>query len=193
VVVEGAARLARASSHVNQLSGVSVRMSIANLENLVSNAERRALLNGETWAVPRVGDLAHLVPSSRGKLELTMSEDDGQEDALIGRILGEAVKNVFGQYFDPKEFRAVVDYFEAGQGVELGDTMPARQVLDRLEKVPQLRKRAEQFARDQQGMPAEPEAREAAVAAALEFVLEGLHVNNKLNKNVRQGARAYRR
>lgn len=192
-IVEEAARLARTSSHVNQLSGVSVRMSIANLENLVSNAERRALINGETWVVPRVGDLAHLVPSSRGKLELTMSEDDGQEDTLIGRILGEAVKNVFAQYFDPKELRAVVDYFESGQGLELGDTMSAQQVLDRLEKLPQLRKRAEQFARDQQGDLTEPEARDAAVAAAAEFVLEGLHVHNKLNKNARQGVRSYRR
>ena len=85
------------SSHVNQQSGVSVRMSIANLENVVSNAERRALINGERWIVPRVSDLAHVAASSRGKLELTMAEDDGQEDKLIGRIVAEAVKNVFGQ------------------------------------------------------------------------------------------------
>src|SRR5215211_7850977 len=61
-VVEEISRLARTSSHVNQQSGVSVRMSIANLENVVSNAERRALLNGESWIVPRVSDLAHLAP-----------------------------------------------------------------------------------------------------------------------------------
>ncbi len=192
-VVEETARLARTSPHVNQLSGVSVRMSIANLENLVSNAERRALVTGETWVVPRVADLAHLIPSSRGKLELTMTEDDGQEDMLIHRIVAEAVKNVFGQYFDPKDFRAVVEHFESGGGLELGDTLPAHEVLERLSKLPQLRKRAEQFAREQQGDLSDPEAREAATAAASEFVLEGLHVNNKLNKNVKHGVRAYRR
>src|SRR3954451_22843819 len=94
-VVEEMSRLARSSSHVNQASGVSVRMSIANLENVISNAERRAILNKERWIVPRVSDLSHAVPSSRGKLELTMSEDDGQEDTLIGRIVSEAVKNIF--------------------------------------------------------------------------------------------------
>ncbi len=85
-IVEEISRLARSSAHVNQQSGVSVRMSIANLENVVSNAERRALLNRERWIVPRVSDLTHVVPSSRGKLELTMAEEEGHEDKLIGRI-----------------------------------------------------------------------------------------------------------
>ncbi len=125
-IVEEISRLARSSPHVNQQSGVSVRMSIANLENVVSNAERRALLNGERWIVPRVSDLAHVVPSSRGKLELTMTEDDGHEDKLIGRIADEAVKNVFAQHLDAREFRAAVDYFESGKSVEVGDTLVGR-------------------------------------------------------------------
>src|SRR4051794_684006 len=126
-IVEETARLARTSSHVNQASGVSVRMSIANLENVVSNAERRALIHGEHWAVPRVSDLAHILPSARGKLELTMSEDDGHEDKLVERIAAEAVKNVFAAHCDVKDFRQTVDYFESGKGVEIGDTLPARQ------------------------------------------------------------------
>jgi magnesium chelatase subunit I len=192
-VVEEASRLARTSSHVNQLSGVSVRMSIANLENVVSNAERRALLAGESVIVPRVSDLLHVLPSSRGKLELTMSEDDGAEDTLISRIVGEAVKNVFDQYFSPKDFRSVVDHFEGGKGVEIGDLLPAREVLSRIEPVPQLRKKAEEFARQTQPEAMDGEARNAAVAAAAEFILEGLHVNNRLNKNVKAGASSYRR
>src|SRR5206468_12254149 len=97
-IVEEISRLARSSSHVNQASGVSVRMSIANLENVVSNAERRALIHRERWVVPRVFDLAHILPSARGKLELTMSEDDGHEDKLVERIAAEAVKNVFSAH-----------------------------------------------------------------------------------------------
>lgn len=193
-VVEETSRLARTSPHVNQLSGVSVRMSIANLENVVSNAERRALINGESWVVPRVSDLLHVVPSTRGKIELTMSEDDGQEDTLITRIVSEALKNVFSQHFDAKEFRAAIDYFDSGKGLEVGDTMPAKRLLQTLEPVPQVLKRAADLVQKSPGgTPSDPEARDAALAAAAEFILEGLHVNNKLNKNVKAGASAYRR
>jgi magnesium chelatase subunit I len=192
-IVEEASRLARSSPHVNQQSGVSVRMSIANLENVVSNAERRALTNGETWIIPRASDLAHVGPSSRGKLELTMAEDDGQEDKLVERIVGEAVKIVFALYFDPKEFRAAVDYFESGKGIEIGDTLPVREVMARIDRVPQLRKKAEDLANKAQLDLKDVDAREAALASAAEFILEGLHVHNKLNKNVKQGTASYKR
>ena len=192
-IVEEVSRLARSSPHVNQQSGVSVRMSIANLENVVSNAERRALLHRERWIVPRVSDLLHLAASSRGKIELTMTEDDGHEDKLIGRIADEAVKNVFAEHLDPREFRPVIDYFESGKGVELGDTLPAREVLERIEKVPGLRKRADELAREAHADLSDPAAREAAAASAAEFILEGLHVNNKLNKAVMNGATSYKR
>ncbi len=192
-VVEEMSRLARSSSHVNQASGVSVRMSIANLENVISNAERRSLLNQERWIVPRVSDLTHAVPSSRGKLELTMAEDDGHEDNLIGRIAAEAVKNVFDHHLDVKDFRASVDFFEGGKGVEIGDTQASSSVLDRIEKVPSLRKKAEELARKFLPELSEPEARTAATASAAEFILEGLHVHNKLNKTAKAGGTSYRR
>ncbi len=76
-VIEETSRLARTSPHVNQASGVSVRMSVANYENLISNAERRAILDGEAVTVARVSDLSQIVPSSRGKIELSMSEETG--------------------------------------------------------------------------------------------------------------------
>jgi magnesium chelatase subunit I len=193
-IVEEISRLARTSSHVNQASGVSVRMSIANLENVVSNAERRALINRERWVVPRVSDLTHVAPSSRGKLELTMTEDDGHEDKLIGRIADEAVKNVFAQHLDPREFRAAVDYFESGKSVEVGDTLPSRVVLDRIEKIPGLRKQADELARKLLPDLKDADARDAATASAAEFILEGLHVHNKLNKSVKAGGTvAYKR
>ena len=112
--VEEIARLARSSPHVNQQSGVSVRMSIANLENVVSNAERRAIKSRERFIVPRVSDLASAAASSRGKLELTMSEDDGHEDKLIHRIIDEAVKNIFTLHLDVRELRPIVEYLRVG-------------------------------------------------------------------------------
>jgi magnesium chelatase subunit I len=192
-IVEEIARLARSSPHVNQQSGVSVRMSIANLENVVSNAERRSLINGERWIVPRIADLVHVAPSARGKLELTLAEDDGHEDKLIGRLAEEAVKNVFTQHLDAREFRPAVDFFEAGKGIELSDTLASRGVLERIEKIPGLRKRAEELGRAMLDGVTEPEAREAATASAAEFILEGLHVHNKLNKNVKAGTTSYKR
>lgn len=192
-IVEEAARLARSSTHVNQASGVSVRMSIANLENVVSNAERRALLAGEPWIVPRLTDLAHVIPSTRGKVELTMAEDDGSEDVLIGRIVGEAVKNVFAERLNPKELRAIVDYFEAGPGLEVGDMTPTAEVLKRIDRVPGLRKKAEELAKSSLDTFPDAQARDAATASAAEFILEGLHVHNRLNKNVKEGTTSYRR
>jgi magnesium chelatase subunit I len=192
-IVEEIARLARSSPHVNQQSGVSVRMSIANLENVVSNAERRAILTGERRSVPRICDLAHVTPSARGKLELTMAEDEGHEDKLISRLVDEAVKNVFAQHLDVREFRALVDYFESGKAVELTDTLDSRSLLDRIEKLPGLRKRAEELAALVVDLPSEPDARAAAVASAAEFILEGLHVHNKLNKNLKAGTTSYKR
>lgn len=192
-VVEETSRLARASSHVNQQSGVSVRMSIANLENVVSNAERRALLNNESWIIPRVSDLAHLAPSARGKLELTMTEDDGQEDKLVERIVAEAVKNVFAAHFDAKEFRPIVEFFEGGKGIEIGDTLSVTDVLARIDKIPNLRKKADEFAKKVQPDLVDSSARDASTAAAAEFILEGLHVNNRLNKTVKAGATSYKK
>jgi magnesium chelatase subunit I len=192
-IVEEIARLARSSPHVNQQSGVSVRMSIANLENVVSNAERRAIANRESWIIPRVSDLAYATASSRGKLELTMQEDEGHEDKVIHRIMDEAVKNVFSHHCDVREFRPIVECFEGGQSVELGDTLPAKSILDRVAKVSGLRKRAEELAASLCPEPTDRAARDSAIASAAEFILEGLHVHNKLNKSVKAGGASYRR
>jgi magnesium chelatase subunit I len=192
-IVEETSRLARSSPHVNQQSGVSVRMSIANLENVVSNAERRTLKSGETWVVPRVSDLAFAAASSRGKLELTMNEDEGHEDKLIGRLIDEAIKNVFGAHFDVREFRPIVDFFEGGQSVEIGDMLSAKALLERMARVPGLHKRAEEVGLALLPDLPDRDARDAATASAAEFILDGLHVHNKLNKAVKAGGSTYRR
>src|SRR5207249_2287518 len=90
-IVEETVRLARSSPHVSQASGVSVRTSIANLETLISNAERRGILTGEKRIVPRICDLNSLVASFRGKIEMNLAEEEGAEDKLIKSLVGEAV------------------------------------------------------------------------------------------------------
>jgi magnesium chelatase subunit I len=188
-VVEELARLARSSPAVNQQSGVSVRMSIANFENMVSNAERRAILLGESPAVPRVTDLAYLAASTRGKIELTMSEEDGQEDRVIDKLLGEAVKNVFEHYCDAKQLRPVVDAFEGGRTFLAGDRVPSAEYVKRVSEMPALRKEVTAFLK----RVGETGDGDALTASAVEFLLEGLHVENRLNRNVKAGQVTFKR
>jgi magnesium chelatase subunit I len=192
-IVEEVARLARGSAAINQQSGVSVRMSIANAENMVSNAERRGLLSGESVVAPRISDLANMTAGSRGKIELTMSEEDGQEDRVIEKLLGEAVKNVFESHFDVKTFRPLVEWFESGNTFLVGDQVASGEYAKRAGAPPVLKKEAMQFLKkaSPDGVPSAGE--DAVLASALELILEGLHVENRLNKNKKAGQIAYKR
>lgn len=182
-VVEEVSRLARTSPHVNQASGVSVRMSIANYENLVSSAERRGVMNGETIAVARPADLWPLEASSRGKLELTMSDEPGQEDKLIHRLIDEAVKNVFDLHeLNPKQFRNVVEFFEGGKTLDLDDGQGAREVLKQIDAIRGFRSQVEQLAQSLQPDLARGQSAEGLQASVAEFLLQGLHSHNRLNR-----------
>src|SRR5262249_11539263 len=111
----------------------------------------------------------------------------------IHRIIDEATKNIFGLHLDIRELRPIVDYFESGHSVEIGDTLPTRTMVERIAKVPGLRKQAEEFAAKAIPNHTDREAPEAATASAAEFILEGLHVHNKLNKSAKGGGATYRR
>ena len=192
-VLEEAARLARSSPAVNQQSGVSVRMSIANCETMVSNAERRGLVLGESPVVPRISDLAYLAASSRGKIELTMTEDDGREDAVVAKLVGEAVKNLFEAHCDPKQLRPVVEWFEGGKTFAVGDRVPSADYVQRLNEVPALKREVTSFLK--KAVPDEmlQKAPDALTASAVEFLLEGLHVENRLNKAARGHETVFKR
>ena len=192
-IVEETSRLARSSPHVNQSSGVSVRMSIANYENLLSNTERRALIAGEQRGVPRISDLAHAAAGSRGKLELSMTEEPGEEDQLIGRIVSEAVKNVFDQSLRPKQFRQVVEFFEGGGTLAVGDGVSTRDALTAIEEIPGLAQELTRLAQDLEPDLADSPFKEALLASLAELVLDGLHTHNRLNKEPRSGSTRYTR
>ncbi len=191
-ILEEAARLARTSASINQQSGVSVRMSIANLENLLSSAERRALTHGEPVVVPRVSDMTHLAASARGKLELTLTEDDGQEDRVINKLFGEAVKNIFESYFQPKQFKSLVEWFENGHTIKTGDQIPTQDYQTIVESVPAFKKQVQTFL-EKMADSTPSEAGNGLTASAVEFILEGLHVSNRLNKNVKNGQAEFER
>mgnify|MGYP001773464633 CR=1 FL=1 len=191
-IVEETARLARQSPAVNQMSGVSVRFSIASMENVISNAERRALLLREPAAVPRISDLLYLTASGRGKIELVLSEDESHEDRVLQKLIGEAVKNLFVEQFDPKNLRPIVDWFDSGHSFFIGDMVPSREYWDQLERVPALRKEVMERLSEWAGrVPSE--ARDALAASLTEWILEGLYVHNKISKALKEGRVAYRR
>jgi magnesium chelatase subunit I len=180
VVVE-LTHLARRSSDISQRSGVSVRVSICNYENLLSNALKRAIRLGETHASPRVSDLAALVSSTSGKIEME-TLGDGGEDKVIGKLVQRAVLNVFNRHFGAGELDEAVAAFQGGLAIEVGDDMPSREYVRQMGEARPLHAAAKKLG------AGEP----VAVAAALEFVLEGLHLSKKLNKDVRGGHPRYR-
>lgn len=122
-----------------------------------------------------------------------MSEEDGQEDKVIGRLLGEAVKNIFDQHFDLGQFRGVVEYFESGKSLEVGDQVASSQYAERAAAVPGFKRIVLQAAEKLAPELFDSSARDALVASVAEFALEGLHVHNKLNKQEKVGLTTYRR
>jgi magnesium chelatase subunit I len=174
---------ARASNEISQASGVSVRVSINNYETLTSNAEKRALRTGEREIVPRLTDLHAVLASTAGKIELEYAGEDKKAEDLIDRLIGRAVLAVWDRYLTVDALARVVAHFEAGWGVEVSDRMPAAEYREGVQKIPGLREAVAQLG---------PFESPGLMAAAIEFVLEGLHLHQKLNKDRDGGRWAYR-
>jgi magnesium chelatase subunit I len=164
---------ARESPDVNQTSGVSVRMSIANYETLVANAIRRALRNREPEAVPRISDLTALCASTRGKLEIEYAGSERSEESLVTDLVRRATKLVFDRRVPLEGVAPVLEAFGQGWQVEIAEDMPAAEVVVGLDAIAGLREGAARLAGGDSP---------AHLASAIEFVLEGLHLSNRLNK-----------
>ena len=162
---------ARLSSDINQRSGVSVRVSIANYETMLGNAVRRAIRNGEEWACPRVSDLAYIVASFAGKIELETFEE-GRESRLTEDLTRRAVLRTFGGYFEVDELDPVVTAFDIGSQAETGSEKPAAYYPELVKNIDGLPQAVNKLTDDN---------RPEVIAAAVEFILEGLHLSRKLN------------
>jgi magnesium chelatase subunit I len=172
-VVATISQLARQSTHINQRSGVSVRLSVTNAETLVANAARRALRSGESEVVPRVSDLESLAASTSGKVELDTLDDDGGE--IIERLVSQAVLSVFRDRLDLGDLRAVIDAFDDGRVIHAGEDVPAADEARLAAEIPALGGAVASLLGGDE--------RPASVASAVEFVLEGLHLSKRLNKD----------
>ncbi|MBX5489821.1 MAG: sigma 54-interacting transcriptional regulator [Chloroflexi bacterium] len=175
--------LARKNPDISHRSGVSVRVSICNYENLISNATRRALRLNERDVCPRVSDLPAVVASTLGKIELE-AIGEAKEDRLIERLIQGAVVNVFNRYFMVHEFDELLRAFDNGLSVDVGDTMPSMDYALQAAQMPGLKNAIAKL-----GAGNNP----AMIASAVEFVLEGLHLNRRLNKDRGDGRARYRR
>ena len=174
---------ARGSNEINQSSGVSVRVTINNYESLLSNAEKRSVRLGEREIVPRLTDLHSILASTAGKIELEYVGEDKRENDLIDRLINRAVLKVWDKYLKVEGLKKVTEHFEAGWGVEVSDRMRAEEYLEGIRQIPGLREAVAQLG---------PFESPGLMAAAIEFVLEGLHLHQKLNKDRTGGRYTYR-
>jgi magnesium chelatase subunit I len=175
---------ARSSPDVNQTSGVSVRLSIANYETLVANAIRRAVRRGEPEAVPRISDLEALEHASAGKLELEYAGAERSELDVVRGLVQRATRAVFDGLVPLEGVASVVESFNQGWKVEVSAELPSEEYLVGLDEIPGLRDAAARLAGGDSP---------ARLASAIEFVLEGLHLSNRLNKTTHQGKAHYAR
>jgi len=183
-IVAELSQLARRSSEVSQRSGVSVRVTIANHETLLAAALKRAVRLGEPVAAPRISDLPAVVASTAGKIELETLGDETREDRVIEKLVQRAVVNVFNRRFPLSELVPLIEQFEAGADAEVGEEVPSARHEQLATEIPELGRTVGRL--DVGESP-------AGLASGVEFVLEGLHLNRRLNKERRGGGVRYAR
>jgi magnesium chelatase subunit I len=192
-LVEEVAIQARRSEYVDQNSGVSARLPIALMENLISNAERRALVTGEKTVTTRVCDLQQAVSAVSGKVELVLEGEQEGAMNVARALLGRGVKSIFAQHFPdaykPKrrskteppsdegmasaEYRPVLEWFSSGNHIEIADDMAHEEFAQQLASVKGLSEIANKYL-----SPANP----IEAAVAMELALEGLHQHSMLSR-----------
>jgi magnesium chelatase subunit I len=174
---------ARSSSHVNQRSGVSVRLSVSNFEILSANAVRRALRAGEKDVAPRVSDLDALASSTGGKVEIE-SLEEGRESLILQQLISAAVLTVYKDLAPGSMMGEVITAFETGTIAHVGEDIPSAELIALFNDIPALRAPVLVLT--------EGDESPAVLASAVEFVLEGLHLTRRLNKDASGTKATYR-
>lgn len=191
-LLEEVAFEARESEYIDQKSGVSTRMTITAMEQLISAAERRALMNGESTTTARITDVFHMVPALTGKLELVY---EGEQEGVLNvakHIIGKAIKKTFGKYFpDPEQqkkkdtksvYKPVLDWFADGNTLDLTDHLSQKEYEKMLSKVPGL----ESIAEDNVDVD-----EKQTKYVVMDFIIESLHQHSMLGKEDLDDRRSY--
>jgi magnesium chelatase subunit I len=178
--------LARRSPEISQRSGVSVRVSVANVEVLEAAALKRAVRLGEPVAAPRISDLGAVVASTVGKVELETAGDDVPEERVVERLITKAIYTTFGRHINLDHVVDLVAAFESGLVLETGDRIPSADYARRMADAPGLLAGMRRLGVTERSDP-------ALLASAFELVLEGLHLSRRINKDKAGTATVYRR
>jgi magnesium chelatase subunit I len=182
-LIEEISRVARKSKYVDQESGVSARLSLANYRTMVASARQRAAVLGEHPAVPRISDLGHLYASSLGKLELDMmGSHQMSERQVLDAVMAEAISNVYSEYVDKHGLAEIAEIFSKGVKIEVGDMLPSSHYAALIQRVPPIWDKAfEVNASDN----------EAVRASCIEFVLAGLYATDRISRSQQRGRIVY--
>ena len=186
LVVATVTHAARESSHINQRSGVSVRVTVANYEALIAGAVRRTLLSGETEVIPRISDLSALIASTAGKIEVE-SLDDGREIEIIQYLIKQSVLDAFKTTADQALCADILKAFTDGAVINAGDDIASDTYLQWLKDIPAFIPVLESIGFTNEDLQSAP-----IVASGIEFILEGLHLSKLLNKEAMGDSGVYR-
>jgi magnesium chelatase subunit I len=182
--------LARRSPEISQRSGVSVRVTVANAEVLEAAALRRAVRLGESVAAPRISDLGAVIAATVGKIELESVGDEAPEERVVERLITKSLFATFGRRVAIDDLEDVILAFEDGLVVETGERVPSRDYVRWAHELPCLLDAVRRLgAFDVTDGAEEP----AVVASAVEFLLEGLHLSRRINKDRSGAGVVYRR
>src|SRR3954471_14286544 len=175
-VIERIAFSAREDKKIDKRSGVSQRLPISVMENVISNAERRAIRNKEDHVVPRVSDIYAAMPAITGKLELEYEGEMRGADNVARELIRAAVAKTFDRYFKDANLQQVVQWFDLGGEIKVADTAPAKEVIGGLKNIQGLLDKLGAIEVSSKDRP------ELQVSAA-EFVLEGLHAHKRIGRS----------
>ncbi len=182
-LVEEISRAARTSKYVDQESGVSARLSIANYRTMLASAKQRAAMLGESPTVPRISDLGHIYASSLGKLELDlMGTHQMSEKQVLDTVLSEAIATVFGEYVDKHGLAEIAQIFSQGVKIEVSDMLPSSHYAKLLQRVPPVWDKA---------FEVNASENEAVRASCVEFVLAGLYATDRISRSQTHGRIMY--
>lgn len=175
-VVEHIAFVAREDKRIDKRSGVSQRLSISCMENVISNAERRAILNAEEFVVPRISDVYAAMTAITGKLELEYEGEMRGADNVAREIIRTAVAKTFDRYYEGVNMNQIVQWFDLGGEIKLPDTVSAAEGLKLLRSIQGLEEKLGALDIKNTDSP-------ELLASAAEFVLEGLHAHKRIGRN----------
>ena len=174
---------ARKSKYVDHDSGVSARFSTANYRTMVASARHRGVLHGETPAVCRISDLAHLYTSALGKLELDlMGSHQMSERQVLDSIIAESIRIVFEEYTTEFGLEEIAEIFGKGVRIEVGDQIPSEEYSKRLERVPPAWEKAFEV-----NSSSDPAVR----ASCVEFILAGMYAMDRISRAQQYGTSTY--